>query len=145
MPVPEPPRFPHPPARSVEVELLPPGPLPPPPPLPRTTASGPPVHPIAALLLLVVDNLWNLADWTVLGWVFTIPLSFLSVAVPTFILQKQRLQQSTGKALGWAVLLGGIAAVPFSVGGTTIGALLLAWLGISRLSDKPAPPPNPPL
>jgi len=146
MPASEPPRFSDPPARPVEVELMPPPPPPPPwagpAPAARQTAAGvPPVHPIAALLLLVVDNLWNLADWTVIGWFFTIPLSFLSVAVPTFILQKKLLRQTTGKAFGWAFLLGAIAAVPFSVGGTTIGAFLLAWLGIRRLSDKPAPLP----
>jgi hypothetical protein len=143
MTAPEPPPFPPPPTRTVEVEVLPPAPpLPPgfgattqPPPV---SSGGFAVHPIAALLLLVVDNLWNLADWTILGWFITVPLSFLSVAVPTFILQRKRLLQSSGKALGWAVLLGGIAAVPFSVGGTTIGALLLAWLGIRRLSDKPS-------
>lgn len=145
MPAPEPPRPPESPARAVAVEVLPPVPPPPPwpgpPPVARPTATGlPPVHPIAALLLLVVDNLWNLADWTIIGWVVTVPLSFLSVAVPTFVLQKQRLKQSTGKALGWAALLGCIAAVPFSVGGTTIGGLLLAWLGIRRLTDKPIPP-----
>ena len=132
-------------SREVAVEVLPPGPLPvapppPPPPVPPAAraAAGPAVHPIAALLLLLVDNLWNLADWTILGWVLTVPLSFLSVAVPTFALQHWGLRQRVGQALGWSLLLGGIAAVPFSVGGTTIGAILLAWLGISRLSSGPA-------
>lgn len=129
-------------ARPIEVEVLPPPP--PPPPVGGAAATGsstatsnpPPVHPIAALLLLVVDNLWNLADWTVIGWFFTVPLSFMSVALPTFLLQRQRLGQGVGKAMGWSLLLGAIAAVPFSVAGTTVGAVLLAWLGIRRLSDK---------
>ena len=120
----------------IDVEVVPPepqsgagaGPSAPPP---------PPVHPLAALVLLVVDNFWGLADWAVVSWIITIPAAFLSVFVPTLILHRRLLRQSPARALGWAVLLGGIAAVPFSVGGTAIGAGLLAWLGIQRLSNKP--------
>jgi hypothetical protein len=96
-----------------------------------------PVHPLAALILLVVDNLWNVADWAVVTWVVTIPAAFLSVFVPTLILHRHSLGQPRAKALGWATLLGAIAAVPFSVGGTAIGAGLLAWLGIQRLGNRP--------
>jgi hypothetical protein len=139
-----PPPIPNLPARAVEVEVLPPPPPPPPrdgtaSAAPPTATAGTPIHPIAAVLLLVVDNLWNLADWTVLGWFFTVPLSFLCVALPTFILQRKRLGQGVGKSLGWSLLLGGIAAVPFSVAGTTVGAVLLAWLGIRRLSMPSLP------
>lgn len=102
---------------------------------PHTAASGP-VHPLAAVTLLVVDNLWNVADWAVITWVATVPLAFVSVFVPTFFLHRSKLGQSPGKALAWAALLGGIAAVPFSVAGTATGALLLAWLGINQLSSR---------
>ncbi len=103
----------------------------------RPPGDKPPVHPLAALLLLAVDNLWNLAEWAVVTWVVTIPAAFLSVFVPTLMLHRRRLGQSKAKALAWATLLGLIAAVPFSVGGTAIGAGLLAWLGIQRLGAKP--------
>lgn len=103
----------------------------------RPRAEKPPVHPLAALILLVVDNLWNLAEWAVVTWVVTIPAAFLSVFVPTLILHRRSLGQSKARALGWATLLGLIAAVPFSVGGTAIGAALLAWLGIQRLGRQP--------
>jgi hypothetical protein len=103
----------------------------------RPASAKPPVHPLAALILLVVDNLWNVADWAVVTWVVTIPAAFLSVFVPTLILHRRSLGQSPARALGWAALLGAIAAVPFSVGGTAIGAGLLAWLGIQRLGNKP--------
>lgn len=100
-------------------------------------ADKPPVHPLAALILLAVDNLWNLAEWAVVSWVVTIPAAFLSVFVPTLLLHRRSLGQSKAKALAWATLLGLIAAVPLSVGGTAIGAGLLAWLGIQRLGPKP--------
>lgn len=103
----------------------------------RPAGDKPPVHPLAALILLAVDNLWNLAEWAVVTWVVTIPAAFLSVFVPTLLLHRRSLGQSKAKALAWATLLGLIAAVPFSVGGTAIGAGLLAWLGIQRLGHKP--------
>ena len=105
---------------------------------PSRAPGGPPVHPAAALLLLVVDNLWNLADWAVLDWFLTIPLSFLSVCVPVFFIQKLLKKNPPRRALGYALLLGIIAGVPFSVTGTPVGVALLAWSGISRLLGRPA-------
>jgi len=93
---------------------------------------GPPVHPAAAALLLAVDNLWNLADWTVLSWFLTIPASFLTVSIPTLVIQRKLRGQRWGTALFFAVLLGAVAAVPTSVTGTPVGMALLAWTGISR-------------
>ncbi len=95
--------------------------------------ASPPVHPLAAVALLVVDNLWNLADWAVISWLVTVPLAFASVFLPTFLLHRHSLGQSRARAFGWAALLGMIAAVPFSVAGTATGALLLTWLGINHL------------
>jgi hypothetical protein len=72
----------------------------------------------------------------VVRWAVTIPAAFVSVFVPTYFLHRRGLGQSRARALGWAALLGVIAAVPFSVGGTAIGAGLLAWLGITRLAGR---------
>lgn len=102
----------------------------------RPAGTVPPVHPLAALILLAVDNLWSLAEWAVVSWVVTIPAAFVSVFLPTYFLHRRSLGQSRARALGWALLLGVIAAVPFSVGGTAIGAGLLAWLGITRLAGR---------
>ncbi|MBM3881066.1 MAG: hypothetical protein FJ387_15315 [Verrucomicrobia bacterium] len=102
----------------------------------RAGGSGPPVHPLAAFLLLVVDNLWNLGDWLVLDWIVTIPLSFLSVFVPTFVIQKTLQRNSFFRALAYALLLGVVAAVPTSVTGTPVGLAILAWTGIHRLVGK---------
>jgi hypothetical protein len=120
----------------IDVEVVPPearGGTPP----PRPPGPLPPVHPLAAVVLLVVDNLWNLADWAIVSWVVTIPAAFLSVFLPTLVLHRRGLGQPVWKALSWAALLGAIAAVPFSVGGTATGAALLAWLGVQRWSGKP--------
>lgn len=86
--------------------------------------------------MLAVDNLWNLADWAVIGWIVTIPLSFLTVFVPVFLLQKTLKRDSTGRAMAFAFLLGVLAAIPTSITGTPVGLGLLAWTGLSRLLGR---------
>jgi hypothetical protein len=102
-----------------------------------TPAQGPPIHALSALILLVVDNLWNLTEWVVIDWIITIPLSFISVMVPVFLIQKFLKKNSTGKAMAWATVLAVLAAVPFSVLGTVAGSMLLGWLGINKLWGQP--------
>lgn len=101
--------------------------------------GGAPVHPLAAILLIAVDNLWMLEEWAVVTWLVTIPLSFVSVAVPTFFIQKLVNKDRFARAFGLSLLLGTIAAVPTSVTGTPVGLALLAWTGLDRLLGKPAP------
>jgi hypothetical protein len=105
----------------------------------QSAAGGPPIHPLAAVLLLLVDNLWNLAEWAVIDWFITIPMSFVMVFVPVFLIQKLLKKDRFGRALGFALLLGIIAAVPTSLTGTPVGLALLAWTGVSKLIGKPLP------
>ena len=83
-----------------------------------------------------MDNLWNLAEWTVVDWIITIPLSFISVFFPVFLLQKFFKRDSNGRALAVAALLGTLAAIPTSITGTPIGLALLAWTGINKWLRK---------
>lgn len=103
--------------------------------------SGPPIHPVAAATLVFVDNLWMLADWNAVTWLLTIPLSFLSVAVPTFFLQLLLHRDGWLKSLGKGLLLGVLAGVPTSVTGTPVGLALLTWAGILRAKGALSPPP----
>ena len=109
----------------------------------RTAMEGPPIHPLSALLLLVVDNLWLMPEFLVIDWMITIPLCFLTVLLPTMMIQKLIKKQGFGAALGYSVLLAVIAAVPTSLLGTPVGAAMLAWFGISKLwgggREKSAP------
>lgn len=95
-------------------------------------SSGPPIHPLAALLLLVVDNLWNLGDWAVFAWVLIIPLTFLSVFFPGVFLQRYANGDGWGKSFTKGILLAALAAVPTSIAGTPIGVAFLAWAGVDR-------------
>ncbi len=103
-----------------------------PPPAPGGNLGPVPFHPSAAALLVVVDNLWALEDWLVLTWILTIPLSFLSVALPTYWIQRRLRRDSRTTAVLKALFFGVVAAVPTSVTGTPIGLALLAWAGVRR-------------
>jgi hypothetical protein len=92
-----------------------------------------PFHPLAVTLMIVVDSLWNLADWAVVGWMLTIPLSFMTVFWPALFIQRLVRRDGWGAAFAKALFLGVVAAVPTSVTGTPIGLALLAWAGIRKL------------
>ncbi|MBG90036.1 MAG: hypothetical protein CMO80_24490 [Verrucomicrobiales bacterium] len=99
-------------------------------------SGAPPVHPLAALLLLVVDNLWNLGDWAVFAWIIIIPLSFLSVFFPGIFLQRYANHDGWGKSIGKSMMLGVLAAIPTSIAGTPIGVAFLAWAGMDRWRSR---------
>ncbi len=101
-------------------------------------ADGAPVHPLSAILLMAVDNLWMIADWNAMTWIVTIPLSFLTVAGPAFLIQRFVKKDRLGRAAGLGVLLGALAAVPTSLFGTPVGLALLAWTGLNRVLGRSA-------
>lgn len=103
-------------------------------------ADGP-VHPLAAALLVFVDNLWMLADWNAVTWLLTIPLSFCTVAFTTLFIQRFLHRDNWGKSLGKGLLLGVLAGVPTSITGTPVGIALLTWAGIMRAKGGSAPLP----
>jgi hypothetical protein len=125
------------PDQAIEVRPVPrPGPEAEPAPEHQSADAGPPIHALSALIMVAVDNLWNLADWAVISWAITVPLSFVTVFFPVFLLQKTLKKDRTSKALAFAFLLGGLAAIPTSITGTPVGLGLLAWSGLSRLLGR---------
>lgn len=91
------------------------------------------IHPASAAVMMVVDNLWTLPEFA--GpelWLLTIPLAFLVVLTVTIWIQRRRNRDGWGVALAKGVLLGALAAVPFSITGTTAGVILLGWFGIRK-------------
>lgn len=84
-------------------------------------------------MLVVADNLWNLPEFAAPALLFvTVPLSFLSVFISVFLIQRQRNGDRRRNALWKALLLGILAAIPTSITGTPIGLALLAWAGIKH-------------
>ncbi len=105
--------------------------------------TGAPLHPLAAIVVIVLDLLWTPeeagAAISIIGLTAE-PFLILSVAFVAFaaVLAIQRFIArdswgiSTAKALAMAV----VAGVPFSVMGTPVGGVLLAWAGASFLGEK---------
>jgi hypothetical protein len=91
------------------------------------------IHPLSAALLIAVDGLWALADWAVLAWAVTIPLSFLAVGIPTYLIQKHVNGDPGGRSLAVGAFLGVLAAVPTPITGTVVGGIVLAVAGLRSL------------
>lgn len=91
------------------------------------------IHPLAAVVLVVVDSLWTLADWAAVLWLVTIPLSFVAVAFPTLLIQKFLNHDSLLRSLAVSAFLGVLAAVPTPIMGTSVGVFVLALAGWRRL------------
>ncbi|HNQ90949.1 MAG TPA: hypothetical protein PKM73_20230 [Verrucomicrobiota bacterium] len=106
----------------------------------RRHSAAPAVHPLSAVFLLIVDNLWTLPEFVVVNWIVTIPLSFFTVALPVFVIQKKLRRDTAARALRHALVLGLVAAVPTSLTGTPVGLAILAWTGIRRwIGPTPEP------
>jgi hypothetical protein len=121
------------PAQPIEVEVLP----------PESPGARPsahfeaPIHALSALVLVAVDSLWAVFDWVPPVWILAIPICFLAVFVPVFLLQKFLKQDGNGRALAFAALLGVLAAIPTPITGTPVGLGLLAWTGLGKLLGRP--------
>jgi hypothetical protein len=94
------------------------------------------IHPASATVLIAVDALWTLADWNMFSWVFTIPLSFLSVVIPTFVIQKRLQKDTFGRALLTSIVLGILAAIPTPIMGTAVGTFILIVSGLKGWKVK---------
>jgi hypothetical protein len=102
-------------------------------PVPADARPRPLIHPVSAALLLAIDALWAVADWAAFAWIVTIPLSFLAVAVPTFLVQRHLNRDEKGRAFAVSSSLGVLAAIPTPVTGTFVGTLVLLLAGLRSL------------
>ncbi len=124
-------------AKVATVEVLPPQPA-------RATApaapaEGPPIHALSALILVAVDSLWALFDWVPPTWIIAIPGCFAAVFVPSYLIQRHLKNDTKGRALTFATILGVLAAIPTPVTGTPVGLGLLAWTGLGKLLGRTPP------
>lgn len=130
-----PPRIPSTQAREIPIEVLPPeigsG--------DRPSFKEPPIHALAALNLIAIDALWTIFDLAPVTWPLAIPLCFLSVFVPVFLIQRHVNGDSKGRAAALAALLGVLAAIPMPIIGTETGVGLLLWTGLGKLMRKSIP------
>ena len=124
-----PPKISDAPAKVAPVEVLPPL-------VTSKSSEGPPIHALSALVLAAVDSLWAIFAWEPPLWILAIPLCFLAVFVPSFLIQKYLKQDGNGRAVTFAMLLAVLAAIPIPVTGTAVGVSLLAWTGLGKLIGR---------
>ena len=130
-----PPKLSEVPTKVATVEVLPPQPVRATPPAAPT--EGPPIHALSALVLVAVDSLWALFDWVPPTWVIAIPGCFAAVFVPSYLIQRHLKNDTRGRALAFATILGVLAAIPTPITGTPVGLGLLAWTGLGKLFGRP--------
>jgi hypothetical protein len=108
-----------------------------------------PIHPLAALTVIVLDN--------VFGWIDIVPGAILGTSLllgglgflSTLFVQRYLAKDEWGESVAKGLVMGIIAGVPFSVTGTAVGAILLGWAGASQwiklpaLKEKQEQPPAP--
>jgi hypothetical protein len=101
-------------------------------PEPRRQIPPSPIHPLAALTIIVLDN--------VFGWIDFVPGAMLGTSLlvgglgflSTLFVQHYLAKDEWGESLAKGMVMGIIAGVPFQVTGTAIGAILLGWAGANQ-------------
>lgn len=105
---------------------------------PRHPIPAPPIHPLAALVTLVLDNVigaLEMVDPFIILFTSLIVAAFGTLS--TMLIQRYLARDGWGKAVAKGLAMGIIAGVPFSVTGTAFGIPLLAWAGLHEWIKKP--------
>jgi hypothetical protein len=108
-------------------------------PAPRRPIPAAPVHPLAALVTIVLDNLFAIPELA--GpelWIITVPLIGGLGLLATTLVQRFLAKDGWGESIAKGVVMGIIAGVPVSVTGTAVGGVLLAWAGLHEWIRLPA-------
>ena len=111
---------------------------------PRRPIPPPPIHPLAALVTVVLDNFFGVFEL-----IDPLMILFTSVIVATVgtlgttLIQRYLANDPWGKAVAKGLAMGIIAGVPFSVTGTAFGLPLLAWAGLHEWVKRPPNQPRP--
>lgn len=105
---------------------------------PRRSLPPAPIHPLAALATIVLDNVFGVFE-------FLDPLALLLTsftvgtigAVATTLVQHYLAKEEWGPSVAKGFVMGVLAGVPFQVVGTAVGVPLLAWAGIHEWIKLP--------
>lgn len=107
---------------------------------PRRSIPPAPVHPLAALATIVLDNVFGVVEFLdPLAMLFTSLTVGTIGAVATTLVQHYLAKEDWGPSVAKGMVMGILAGVPFQVVGTAVGVPLLAWAGIHQWIRLPAP------
>jgi len=97
-----------------------------------------PIHPLAALATIVLDNVFGIFELVdPLALILTSVTVGLLGAVTTMLVQHYLAKDEWGSSVAKGLVMGIFAGVPFQVTGTAIGIPLLAWAGLHELIKSP--------
>jgi hypothetical protein len=101
-----------------------------------------PVHPLAALATIVLDNIFGVFE---IIDPFALVLTSLGVgtigAITTTLVQHYLAKDAWGSSIAKGLVMGVLAGVPYQVTGTAVGVPLLAWAGLHELVRLPGTKP----
>ncbi len=120
-----------------QVPLLPAG---------RSRVPPAPIHPMAALATIVLDNIFGVVE---IVDPLALVLTSLGVGVlggvTTMFVQRYLAKDSWGVSVAKGLVMGIIAGVPYQVAGTAVGIPLLAWAGLHEWVKLPSARKSPEL
>jgi len=100
-----------------------------------------PIHPLAALITIVLDNFFGVFE--IIDPLLLL-LSSLIIgvvgAVTTTLIQRYMAKDEWGSSVAKGLAMGVVAGVPFQVVGTAVGVPLLAWAGLHQWVTRPMLP-----
>jgi len=106
---------------------------------PRQPIPPAPVHPMAALATIVLDNIFGIIELVdPLALVLTSIGVGVIGTVTTTLVQRYLAKDGWGASVAKELVMGIIAGVPFQVVGTAIGVPLLAWAGLHEWIKLPS-------
>ena len=105
----------------------------------RSPIPASPVHPLAALATILLDNVFGAVEIVDPLLVLLTGLTVGAInTVTVAMIQRYLAKEEWGASIAKGLVMGIIAGVPFSVSGTAAGGLLLAWAGLHQWVQLPA-------
>ncbi len=97
-----------------------------------------PIHPLAALATIVLDNVFGVFELVdPLALILTSVGVGILGTVTTTLVQHYLSKEDWGPSVAKGLVMGIIAGVPFQVTGTAVGIPLLAWAGLHEWVKLP--------
>ena len=105
----------------------------------RSPISSAPVHPLAALTTIVLDNVFGVIEIADLLLLLFTGLTVGTICTVTVaFVQRYMAKDEWGPSIAKGLVMGVIAGVPYQVSGTAAGGLFLAWAGMHEWIKLPS-------
>ncbi len=105
----------------------------------NTIIPSVPIHPLASLLFVVLDNLWLILELETTLTIAAIPALIpmmlaigLTCGFAVVLIERFISKEEWGASIAKGLAIGIITGVPYAVMGTAAGALLLGWAGMHQ-------------